>query len=70
MTAEEVMKIVRDMPEDERNKVFYGLMKDFDKEMSDNSEFRQHAIDAMNRLMGKRAERGESISEFKSFSAK
>ena len=70
MTAEEVMRIIRDMSELERNKVFYGLMKDFDKELSDNAEFRRHAIDAMNRLMEKRNERGESISDFKSFSAK
>ena len=64
MTAEEVMRIVRDMPEEERKKVFYGLMKDFDKEMMMSQEFKHHAIDAMHRLLEKMKKSGEDVSEF------
>lgn len=64
MTAEEVMRIVRDMPEEERKKVFYGLMKDFDQEMIKNPEFKHHAIDAMHRLFENMKKSGEDVSKF------
>ncbi len=65
MTAEEVMRIIRDMPEEERSKVLYGLMKDFNHEMMESPEFKHHAIDAMHRFLEKRKKGGEDISEFK-----
>lgn len=65
MRAEEVMRIIRDMPKLEREKVLYGLMKDFNQEMAANPEFKSHAIDAMQRFMQKREDSGEDTSAFR-----
>ena len=64
MTAEEVLRIIRDLPDEERYKVLLGVMKDLNLEMDSNPEFRRHAADAMHRFMEKRRKKGEDVSDF------
>lgn len=70
MTAEEILRMIRDLPEEEKNKVLMGIMKDFNREMGTNPDFRHHAIDAMHKFMEKRWEGEEDTSEFESIMKK
>lgn len=64
MTAEEILRVIRDLPQEERDKVLLGIMKDFNEEMMQNPAFMQHATAAMHKYMDKMREKGMDTSVF------
>lgn len=70
MTAEEILKIIRDLPVEEREKVFMGIMKDFNHEMMSSPAFMEHATAAMHKHMEKMREGGMDTSMFEAIAKK
>ena len=70
MRAEDVLKTIRELPQEERDKVFLGIMKDFNQEMMQNPVFMQHAVDVMHKFMDKRRESGTDTSVFEDIAKK
>lgn len=70
MTAEEIIRLIKELSEPERDKVFLGIMKDFNKEMSRNPGFMHQAAELMHSFMEERQEQGEDVSEFEEITGK
>ena len=70
MTAKEIITLIRELPEPERNEVFLGIMKDFNEEMSNNPEFMHQAAELMHSFMDERREHGDEVSEFEEIAGK
>ncbi len=70
MRAEEILKTIRELSQEERDKVLMGIMKDFQKEMVDNPAFMQHATAVMHKYMEKMRGGGMDVSAFEAIAKK
>ena len=70
MKAEEILKTIRELSREERDKVFMGIMKDFHEEMMANPAFLQHATAVMHKYMEKMRSGGMDVSLFEAIAKK
>jgi hypothetical protein len=65
MTAEDILKEIGGLGAEEREKVFLGIMAEFNTEMTTNSNFRDKALANMQRFMAEKLAGGQDVSDFK-----
>lgn len=70
MSAEEILKSIKNLSDAEKDKLFLGIMEDFKDEMMRSPAFMQHATTIMHEYMGKMREGGIDVSTFEAIAKK
>jgi len=70
MTVEKIVKVIRELPTEERDKLFLAIMEDFKDEMIKSPAFLKHATASMEQYMEKMRNSGIDVSLFEAIAKK
>ena len=70
MTVEEIIRAIRELPAEEKDKLFLAIMEDFKDEMMKSPAFLQHATSIMSQYMEKMRNSGIDVSIFEAIAKK